>query len=285
MKKHFLILLIAVATACNAQKSEYTFSENSTKDYTVKPNSTVAIYNLDGNVNVEGYSGNIVQIEIKKTITAKTEALLNEAKSNFLLNFQKDSDSLIVYIAEPWDTRPNRNYKKAEWQNRKPIEYRVKLDFTVRVPQGVNLRASTVNGGEVLVKNVAGQLHVNNVNGGIAIMNAKSTTRAHTVNGDMTVSYLQNPAETSSYHTINGNIDVTYQSSLSADLTFKSMNGEYFTEFDNYKLMPSEVETNKNQSGDKTKYKISSRSPIRIGNGGIKLKFETLNGNIYIKRS
>lgn len=285
MKKQFLLLLLIVTSACNAQKGKHTFSEIISKEYTVNPNSTLALYNLHGNVEVEGYDGNVVKIEIEKTISAKTEALLNEGKSNFLLNFEKNTDSLIVYISEPWDTRPNRNYTKEDWRNRKPIEYQVKLDFKVSVPRSVNLRASTVNEGEVLVKNVAGLLNVNNVNGGIEIQNAKATTRAHTVNGNVTVSYLKNPAGASSYHTINGAINVTYQANLSADLTFRSMNGEYFTEFGNYKLMPSEVEQNQRKSGSGTKYKVSSRSPIRIGNGGTKLKFETLNGNIYIKKS
>ena len=286
MKKHILLLFTIIwATACNAQKGKHTFSETISKEYTVEPNSTLALYNLHGDVEVEGYDGNVVKIEIKKTISAKTEALLNEGKSNFLLNFEKGTDSLIVYISEPWDTRPNRNYKKQDWQNRKPIEYQVELDYKVRIPNSLNLRASTVNGGDVTVRNVAGLLHVNNVNGGIEIQNAQATTRAHTVNGNVTVNYLKNPLGASSYHTINGTINVSYQADLSADLTFKSMNGEYFTEFANYKLMPSEVEQNNVKSGNGTRYKVSSRSPIRIGNGGPKLKFETLNGNIYIKKS
>jgi len=48
----------------------------------------------------------------------------------------------------------------------------------------------------------------------------KGTTYAHTVNGDVSVSYLSNPAEESSYYTINGDIHVNYKPDLSADLQF-----------------------------------------------------------------
>ncbi|MFB0948265.1 MAG: hypothetical protein QMB24_19315 [Spirosomataceae bacterium] len=282
MKKHILLLLIVIATACHAQRDKHTFSETISKEYSVNFNTTLALYNLNGDVDIEGYDGNVVRVEIKKTISAQTEDLLNEGKRDFRLSFNKNSDSLIVYISEPWDTHPNRNYEKEDWQNRKPVEYQVELNYKVQVPNSLNVRASTVNGGEVVVRNVAGQLHVNNVPGGITIEDAHATTRAHTVNGNVMVNYLKNPLKASSYHTINGNINVTYQPNLAADLTFKSINGEYFTEFKNYKLLPNEVEESK--SGNGTKYKVSSRSPIRIGNGGTKLKFETLNGDIYIKR-
>lgn len=283
MKKHICLLLIIIGTACKAQDKR-TFSETVSKSYKVNPGTTLALYNLEGNVTIEGYDGNEVKIDIKKTISAKTESILKEGKRDFKLNFDQKPDSLTVYVAAPWDTRPNQNYKKEDWKNRKPVEYNVELNFTVKVPKSLNVRASTVNGDEMIVRNVAGQLHVNNVNGGIEIVDAQATTKAHTVNGNITVNYLKNPTAASSYHTINGKIDVTYKSDLLADLSFKSMNGEYFTDFENYEILQSEVEPNKSKSGGGTKFKISSKSPIRIGNGGTKLKFETLNGNIYIRR-
>ena len=68
---------------------------------------------------------------------------------------------------------------------------------------------------------MGGILHVSNVNDEITINNAKGKTHAHTVNGDVTVSYLTNPPEESSYYTINGDITVNYQPDLSADLHLK----------------------------------------------------------------
>jgi DUF4097 and DUF4098 domain-containing protein YvlB len=127
-------------------------------------------------------------------------------------------------------------------------------------------------------------LNVNNVNDGIIISNAKGKTRAHTVNGDVTVSYVKNPPEESSYYTINGDIKVNYQPDLSADCEFKSMNGEFFTDFPAARILPSSVKKVEEKKGDATVYKLNSSTAVRFGNGGRTFKFETLNGNVYIKK-
>ena len=78
--------------------------------------------------------------------------------------------------------------------DREEIEYNYNVDFTVKVPFGMNLHISTVNDGIITVNNVSGSLHVNNVNEEISIKNAKGTTFAHTVNGDV---YSQLPCKSS----------------------------------------------------------------------------------------
>jgi DUF4097 and DUF4098 domain-containing protein YvlB len=188
----------------------------------------------------------------------------------------------MVYIAEPYDSRPHRN-----WQNnddRSEIEYQYSVDFTVKVPFGMNLHISTVNDGIISVNNVSGTLHVNNVNEEITIKNAKGTTFAHTVNGDVSVNYITNPPDESSYYTINGNIRVTYQPDLSADLHFKSMNGDFYTDFPEVQLLPASVTKVKEKKGDGFVYKLNTTTAVRMGKGGKTFKFETLNGNVYIKK-
>ena len=125
---------------------------------------------------------------------------------------------------------------------------------------------------------------MNNVNGGISIANAKGSTRAHTINGPVEINYLSNPPGESSYYTINGEIHITYPASFSADLQFKSMNGKFFTDFPNVEALPPQVTKNQETKGGATIYKLNKTTAIRIGSGGGTFKFETLNGNIYIKK-
>jgi DUF4097 and DUF4098 domain-containing protein YvlB len=152
------------------------------------------------------------------------------------------------------------------------------------VPFGMNLHISTVNNGVITVNNVSGTLHLNNVNEEITIKNAKGTTFAHTINGDVTVSYLANPPEESSYYTINGSIRVSYQPGLSADLNLKSMNGDFFTDFPDAQSLPASVTKVHEKKGEGLVYKLNATTSIRFGKGGRTFKFETLNGNIYIKK-
>lgn len=287
MKQLLILLLAGVVLACapaTAQKPE--FKEHISKQFDLKKpasQTVLAVRNIDGFIKVESYSGSKVMIEIDKTISGKTQDIVDEGKRDFKLEFEETGDSILVYISEPWYTRPHDERRNnRNWDRR--IEYRATLNFTVKVPADINLYISTVNNGDIDVKDVTGGIKANNVNGGISLANAKGATEVHTINGDVTINYLVSPPEKSSYYTLNGNIRVTYPASFSGDLQFKSFNGEFFTDFPDTQILAPEVTKNIEHRGDGTVYKLDKKTSIRIGNGGRKFKFETFNGNIYIKK-
>jgi hypothetical protein len=288
MKKLFIPLIAGLGIICcsllEASAQQQEFKQHISKEFTVQKGAggVLALYNLNGSLNVEGYSGDKVLIEIDERITADDSQTLEVGKKEFKLGFDQTGDSIIVYIAEPFDTRPCRNCDRG-W-NRKDIDYDFDLAFTIKVPYHLNLDISTVNKGDITVESVSGALRVNNVNGKITIKDAKSDTRAHTVNGDLTVNYLTAPSGNSEWYTLNGKLSVTFPASLSADLQFKSMNGSFFTDFPKWEVLPVKVTKNVQKSGSGTEYKLIIDRQIRIGDGGRLFKFETLNGNIYIKR-
>ncbi len=262
------------------------FKEHISKQYSLQQagSSMVTIYNLEGSIKVEGYAGDKVLIEADKTIFAKDNETLEQGRKEVKVGFEQIGDSIVVYLQEPWDTRPHDWSDRDNWDDRRRIEYRCALEFTVKVPFNANIRVSTVNNGDIDVKDVAGNLRVNNVNGSIAIMNAKGTTHAKTVNGDLTVNYTTNPPQASSFYTLNGKLTATFQPNLSADLQFKSMNGAFYTDFPDAELLPASTTKNVEKKGDGLIYKLNKDTQLRIGSGTNKLKFETLNGNIYIKK-
>jgi hypothetical protein len=286
MKKIIVALLMGSGIICsipNANGREH--KEHLSREFTLTgdaSNATLYIYNISGFIKVEGYAGNKVILEMDKTITADNEKDLEAGKNEFMLAFGQQSDSIIAYISSPFDSRPRRKWNHN--YDRDDIEYEFNVEFTVKVPFNMNLHIATVNEGAVVVSNVGGILNVNNVNDEIRIDNAKGKTRAHTVNGDVTVSYVKNPPEESSYYTINGDITVKYQPDLSADMQFKSMNGEFFTDFPSAQLLPATVKKVQEKKGDGLVYKLNSSTAVRFGNGGRTFKFETLNGNVYIKK-
>lgn len=286
MKKIIVTLFMGLGILCSNTKAEgREFKEHLSKEFTLDKDAsgaTLFIFNVSGFIKVEGYSGNKVMLEMDKTISADDDKTLETGKKEFRLAFGQKSDSIIAYIESPYDSRPHRNWQYND--ERAEIEYNYNVDFTVKVPYNMNLHITTVNDGVISVSNVSGNLHVNNVNDKIEIKNAKGTTFAHTVNGDVTVTYLSNPPEASSYYTINGNITVNYQPDLSADLQFKSMNGDFFTDFPAVQVLPASVTKEKQKSGDGMVYKLGSKTAVRFGKGGKTFKFETLNGNVYIKK-
>ncbi len=284
--KLFLTPVLAgllVACAQSVAQSQVD-TEHIRKEFTLPGNagaSTLVIYNINGFIKVDGTAGNNVTFDVDKQITAKDKDVLEAGKKEFKLTFEQRGDTIMAYIAEPFDSRPNRNWRD---RNDHHIDYDFTLDFTVKVPRGMNLRVSTVNRGDVTVSDVAGALKVSNVNGAIALTNVRGTTDVHTINGNVDVNYLASPPEPSSYYTLNGNIRVNYPASLSADLQFKTFQGEFYTDFPDITILPAQVTKNQQKQGDKTVYKLNKTTAIRIGSGGKALHFETFNGNVYIKK-
>lgn len=287
MKKIYHLLLAGTVSLCACTDlPAQEFKEHVSKQFTVNAKNTeavLAVYNIFGSIKVEGYDGDKVLLEIDKKITAKSQEEVDKGKEEFKFEMEQLQDSILVYIAAPYDSRPRQNWDRDE--DRRSIRYKYYLDLVVKVPQGMRLRVSTVNDGNIQVNNVFGHLFVSNVNGSIDIENAKGITKATTVNGKLNVRYAVNPPAASNYHTINGDITVYYKTNLDAELFFKSMNGSYYTDFDNAEPISNTLVKNGEKNDKGTVYKIVKNAGVKIGNGGKQFHFETLNGNVYIKKS
>src|ERR1700733_1870928 len=113
MKKLFIPIIAGAICCCayiNINAQEYKTHIN--KEFTVSSNGAnmLSVYNLEGFIKIEGYSGNKVMIEIDETISAKTNELVEEGKKEFKLAFDQNGDSMIAYIAEPYDSRPRHHW-------------------------------------------------------------------------------------------------------------------------------------------------------------------------------
>jgi len=287
MKKTLLILLIAGwGTVFAQKKAEFKAKDHLSKKLTLTAaagKTTFALYNTWGSITIEGYNGNEVMIEAEQIIHANTAEDLEKGKREFKADYIQTADSIIAYTAKPINNRPefrNERARNHEWPG-----YYVELNYTVKVPNNINLQTTTVNNGSININNVYGLLKVNNVNGAITIINAKSATQARTVNGNLTATYLAAPADASSYQTINGKVEVTYPTAYAGDVQYKSFNGQFYTDFDNVQGVATQPEVVKSNSGGSTTYRISKNRRLRIGSGGKLTTFETLNGNIYLKKS
>lgn len=286
MKKLLIPILSGVILSCtNAPAQEPKFTETIKKEFVVSPNSVLAVYNTEGFIKVEGYDGNKVLIEIDKTISGKTNEIVEEGKREFKLEFEQKADSVIVYISEPWDSRPNRNQERWKKNDQRKIQYHCNLNFTIKVPKSMNLAVSTVNNGDISVTDVSGFMKVNNINGKITVKNAQKANDIHTINGDVNINYTALPPDNAKYYTLNGNLTVVFPNNLSADCSFKSFNGDFYTDFEDVEKLPARVTKTINETDKGTTHKLSKGSRIRIGSGGKNLNFETFNGNIYIKKS
>lgn len=290
MNKLIFVLAVLCVTMYSAQAQRST--ESISKTYTFEKKNgqnAVLIYNIDGDVQVEGTSGDQVIVVVEKIIMAKTEARIAAGKEAIQLGSIDLADSLIFYvkgIGQDFGRNPGRKnnggwgYIWNQGNNHNDLQYEYTLNFKIKVPRNVHVMASTVNDGDVLVSNTSGEVVARNVNGHIKLKDISGATNAHTINGNVDIDYTKNPGSDCRYYTLNGDIHVNFPSVVSGRMSFKSFNGDLYTNFDPLTSLPPLV--NKKESDKGVKYKIEDQR-YQIRSGGPMLDVETFNGDAYLK--
>jgi hypothetical protein len=255
--------------------------------------ATLALYNINGSVTVQGYSGNTVVVEVTRTVKARSTELLERGRKEAQPGFEQHGDSVLVYVAGPKDSRPQRRQHQLHsengrfsdnWLNNREPDYYYGFDFVVKVPARMDVRISAVNNGAVVVRDVTGTLQASNVNGSVSVVNAVDLLTAHSVNGKVEVSYAAPPTRDATYYTVNGNITVAYPPNTDADIYFKTTNGAVYSDFPKLNDMPARVTVNQQAEGNGTKYRVRRDTGVRLGKGGTNFRFNSVNGNITIKQ-
>ncbi len=282
---YVVLAIILCVGQLYAQKSVETINKQISFKNTSAEN-IVIVKNINGPIDVSSYNGTTIQIEIKKTISASSQANLEKGKQEFKVKIIEKEHEIIVRPDAPYicfdETYHGMNVNMGRHGNKVPYEF--ELSYTIKVPKNLSIDVSTINHGDVNVNNVqAPIIKVGNINGSIRLKNVAGATEAHTINGKIDINYAQNPVKKSSYSTINGDITINYQKNLAADVSFKSMHGELYTDFTISDYISSRK---KNMASKKrgVKYSYSSKPIVRIGTGGTQLDFKTLNGDVSIKK-
>jgi DUF4097 and DUF4098 domain-containing protein YvlB len=159
------------------------------------------------------------------------------------------------------------------------------ISFEIEAPLRTNLKLQTVNGGEILVENVEGDLEVSNVNGGIALNNVGGSITAGTTNGSVRATMTRVTAQRAmAFTSLNGTVDVTLPPSTRANLRLRSDNGDVYSDFD-VQLAPSAPVVQENR-GANGRYRIRRNRAIvgAINGGGPEFELRTFNSNIYVRR-
>ena len=144
----------------------------------------------------------------------------------------------------------------------------VNVDFTIEVPDGVNVDVRTVVG-DVDASGIRGSVDASSVTGSV-VVEASGDVSARSVSGDVRATIgSATPAHDLEFKTVSGNVTLTVPSSFNADLYLKSQFGRVDTDFD---LTPR-----KSRFGETLRGKV--------GNGGATVDANTLSGRITIKTS
>ncbi len=175
-----------------------------------------------------------------------------------------------------------------EENNRVAVEiesFRRAYDLVIKVPAGSSLKLEAGGMGDIRVENVSGEVEVENMNGSVSLQNVSGTVLVSTANGDIEAVLARVAADKPmSFATFNGDIDVALPPDAKATLGLKSHEGDVFSDFDIIlKTTPERIEEGGRHTG-RFRVSIERAAVAAINGGGVEMKFETSNGNIYIRK-
>jgi hypothetical protein len=226
---------------------------------TLAPGQTVEIKGVNGAVDAGPASGSEVEVT----------AVKHGRRSNpdsVRIEVVEHAGGVTVCAVYPGVGR-RQNECRAGGDGSDSHDNDVEVHFTVKVPRGVNLSATTVNG-EVHVRDLESDVEANSVNGSVEVSTTGRAV-AETVNGSIEANAGRADwTGSAAFRTVNGSITVTLPASTSAEVHASSMNGDISTDF------PLEARGRR-----------KNRMSGTIGAGGRTLELQTINGSIELKSS
>ena len=238
----------------------------------------VIVKNVTGSVRLTGHDRDSVELHATETVRGDLRADIDRARAELSLVTEQEPGRIAFRVRRIGDDQ-DCDCAFRQWDG-----YRVAYDIEVRVPRAAAVELATVNDGEIVAEGVYGAFTLSNVNGAVPLTGARSGGSINTVNGDVTVTFERVPADATSFKTVNGSLDVTYPPTLAANLEFKTMNGDVYTDFDVVTLdAPATVERDNGRG--LFRMRSNRNSAFRVGAGGTRHSFHTLNGSIYVRKA
>lgn len=270
-----LTLLLSEARPGAAQKMLAPAPEQQlTVDLTMpdKPGS-LAVKLANGSIHVKGYAGKSVVIEaVGRTRPAGDEPADRAAPPG--MRRLSTTNSLTLTAKEL------NNHIGLETDS-----YRHAIDLTIKVPLNFSLKLGAVNGGDIVVDNVRGELELSNVNGAILLNQVSGSVVANTVNGSLTATFTSVTAGAPmAFSSLTGKVDVTFPGTIKASLKLKSDRGQVYSDFEVALDKSAPKVTHTTQNG----FSRLSTDPWTYGTlngGGADITLKSMNGDLFIRKA
>jgi len=234
----------------------------------------IEVANIFGSIEIVGSDSDDVQMDVDKSIRARSNQALERAKKEVTLNTSKDSGLLRVGVKYPSPCAPPDCWS---FEDR---SYRVTMNFRLRVPHNSDLTLKTVEGREVRVRDVSGTFAISNVNGPITMEEVTGSGTARTVNGPIKVTFRKNPERDCQFASVNGGVSLYFLKNLSADFRFRTFSGSVDSDFPILAAPMSAPAEERRGAG--VYFRTSAFEGGRVGAGGPLIRVESLNGNVRL---
>jgi Putative adhesin len=234
---------------------------------TIQAGHSVYVRNLNGAVRVEAGTGDKVEVRAEKQWRRGNP---DDVKITVKQVGPGNGDVLVCAL---WNDRSScdedgyhshdNGWFRGDNDNRNDVS----VEFVVRLPAGVKVDASTVNG-SVDVDGATSDVVAHAVNGSVEAHSTGGAVSARTTNGNVEVSAAKLDIDHSEFRTVNGTVTVSLPASVNADVDMETVNGSLTSDF------PLTVQGSFNPR----------RLRATLGKGGASLRLTTVNGSIRLRK-
>lgn len=257
-------LAVAFLTAPLAAQATVSTDDNFKWSGKMPAGAWLKVANLNGSINVEQATGDVAEV------TGEKDWRHGDPK-DVRFAVVKDGDNIVICAL--WGDESTCDSRGAQyhshhhgWNN---DHNDVNVKFTVRLPKGVKVDISTVNG-SLDVRGATSEVEAETVNGRVDVATGGGPVNANTVNGSIRVSMESAPGNSDlRFKTVNGSIVVTVPANLAAELEMETVNGSLTSDF------PLTITGRVNPK----------HLRATIGSGGRHVEMSTVNGSIELKKT
>ncbi len=261
----------------------------------VASGSWLRIRTMKGNIQVRESSGATAVVTAQRGSGRGSTA-------NITFDVKRDGSNVTICAIYPHTTRCDDDGYQSSW--RRNDGDLASINFTVELPRGVKIAASSGNGdvnvsgardevragsgnGEIRVLGSGGRVSASTGNGDVEVSSARGHVTASSGNGDIRVGTTLGPVSAS---TGNGSIDVRMDELSSGDMQFSTGNGSIELRLPS--SLSADIVANVNLRSFTTDFpmtlpgRFSGRRIVgKIGEGGRRITMSTGNGSVSLIKS
>jgi hypothetical protein len=250
-----LSALLAPGLAAQQDRNEFTWRR------ALAAGKSIEIIGVNGAIFAEGTSGR--EVEVHATKRARRSDL-----GSVTFQVIEHANGVTICAMYPSDGRRENECLEGGKGRMNTRDNDVEVEWTVRVPAGVELAARTVNG-RVEAQGLTAPAEARTVNGSIMI-ETTSWADASTVNGSITARMGRADWTGSmDFNTVNGGITLYLPSSASFEVRASNVNGGMSTDF------PLTIQ------GRWGPHRMTGT----VGSGGRQLGLSTVNGSLDLRKN
>lgn len=254
------ITLFGLALGATLLASHTLHAQDYKIDVSGQKDAQLVLEDFNGELPVEGYSGNEIVITAEGLGETPERAKGLKAvypggddNTGVGLNVTKDGGHITARCILPF----NRD-----------------VHYKIKVPSSLNIKISRgcERSDEVTISNMTGEVDVSNCQG-INLKNVTGPLVLNTISGDIKVVFTQLAKDKPiSIASVSGEVDVTLPAGAPVNLEMNTVSGGMYTDFDV-------------KSSDKDMRKVGGGAVnAKLNGGGVDLKITNVSGNIYLRK-